>query len=235
MNNGYHVAGLWEHTSAESLHATYLARVVSVQDPESLARVQIRLLNYDGVKDQDSAIWARVALPFAGDRRGAFLLPDVGDEVLVSFVNGDSRFPVVVGGLWNGATGIPETLGGDRVDRWTITGKAGTRIAIEEPSGGQPTIVLTTPGGVTAKFTDSGGGKIELSIEGGPQLTMDQSGVSIVTSGKFSVQATQIDMNAGQVNVNSCVSKVSGILQSDVHETSVTLSTTYMPGIGNVC
>ena len=42
-----------------------------------------------------------------------------------------------------------------------------TRIAIEEPTSGSPTIVLTTPAAVTAKFTDEGGGKIELSIPGG--------------------------------------------------------------------
>ena len=235
MHTACNAARLSEHHCAESLYATYLATVVSVEDPDNLARVQIRLLNYDGVKDQDAAIWARLALPFAGDKRGAFMLPDVGDEVLVSFVNGDSRFPVVVGGLFNGATEIPETLDGDRVDRWSITGKAGTRFAIEEKTGGQPTIVLTTPGGVTAKFTDEGGGKIELSIQGGPSLTMDQSGVSIVTSAKLSMQASQVDMSSGQVNVNSCVSKVTGMLQSDVHETSVTISKTYMPGIGNVC
>src|SRR5256885_6150796 len=40
--------------------------------------------------------------PYTTLFRSAFLLPDVGDEVLVTFVNGDSRLPVVVGGLWNG-------------------------------------------------------------------------------------------------------------------------------------
>src|SRR5262245_38638526 len=103
----------------ELFSATYIAEVVSVQDPENLSRVQVRLPNFDGVADQDAPVWARVAVPFAGDRRGAFMIPDVGDEVLVSFINRDPRFPVVIGGLWNGNAGPPETLGGsgDRVDR----------------------------------------------------------------------------------------------------------------------
>jgi uncharacterized protein involved in type VI secretion and phage assembly len=234
MHNGFHVKGLREHAGAESLDSTYLALVVSVDDPDKLARVQIRLLNYDGASGQDAAVWARVALPFAGDKRGVFMLPDVGDEVLVTFVNGDSRFPVVVGGLWNGGTTIPETLGGDRVDRWTITGKAGTRIAIEEKTGGQPTIVLTTPGGVVAKFSDEGGGKILLSIPGGNQITMDSSGVSVQTSAKVSVQATQTEVNSGQVTVNAGVSKFSGLLQCDILQANTVIATTYTPGAGNV-
>jgi uncharacterized protein involved in type VI secretion and phage assembly len=223
-----------EHPSAEALSATYLATVVSVEDPDNLARVQVRVLSFDGVNLQDAPIWARVALPFAGDNRGCFLLPDVGDEVLVAFVNGDSRFPVVVGGLWNGSTGIPETLGGDRVDRWTITGTAGTRIAIEEPQGGQPTIAFRTPGGVTGKLTDDQGGKIELSLADGTQLTFDSSGVSLQTSSNVQVRATQVEVNSGQVTVNAAISKFSNLVQCDVLEATTVRAKTYQPGAGNV-
>src|SRR5262249_11497241 len=137
---------LVEMSTSPALHASYLAKVVSVQDPDKRNRVQVRLLSFDGVGEQNGPVWARVAVPFAGSKRGAFMIPDVGDEVLVNFINGDSRFPVIVGGLWNGADSAPETLGGagDAVDRWTIVGKKGTRIAIEEEASGQPTIKLTT-------------------------------------------------------------------------------------------
>ena len=108
----------------------YLGEVVSVQDPDNQSRVQVRLFSFDGPADQDGPIWARVAVPFAGAGSGAFLLPDVGDEVLISFVQGDSRLPIVVGGLWNGAAQAPEQLGGDRTDRWSLVGKAGSRIAL---------------------------------------------------------------------------------------------------------
>jgi len=85
------------------LNAGYLARVVSLDDPEGLNRVQVRLIAYDGVDGQDAPLWARVVAPFAGQDRGAFFMPDVDDEVLVLFTSGDTRFPLVLGGLWNGA------------------------------------------------------------------------------------------------------------------------------------
>jgi uncharacterized protein involved in type VI secretion and phage assembly len=38
----------------------------------------------------------------ASNDRGALLLLEVGDEVLCAFDHGDSRFPYVIGFLWNG-------------------------------------------------------------------------------------------------------------------------------------
>ncbi len=82
--------------------ALYLAKVVSVQDPQNRNQVQVRLYNTDAVSGQDGPVWARVAVPFAGGSRGAFFIPDVGDEVVVAFVGGDARCPIVLGSLWNG-------------------------------------------------------------------------------------------------------------------------------------
>ncbi len=228
-------AALFEIPAPGLFHGCYLALVVAVDDPEGLSRVQVRLLNFDGVSDQDGPLWARVAVPFAGDGRGAFMLPDVGDEVLVSFVNGDPRLPVVIGGLWNGSARAPETLGGsgDRIDRWTIVGKAGTRIAIVEESPGQATISLTTPGQVSGTLTDTGGGKIELKAAGAT-ITVDSSGVSIQTPAKVSVQASQVEITAGQVTVNAAMSSFSGVVKCDVLQATTVVATTYTPGAGNV-
>lgn len=209
----------------------YLAEVVSVQDPESLGRVQVVSLHADGVMDQDGPVWARVAVPFAGNNRGAFLLPTVGDEVLINFLQGDPRFPIVVGGLWHGSASPPETIAGDRIDRWTIVGEAGTRIAIVEES--DPTISFTTPGGVSGELKDTGGGTIEL-IAAGTTITVDSGGVSVQTPSKVSVSASQVEVSAGQVTVNAALSNFSGIVKCDVLQATTVIASTYTPGAGNV-
>jgi len=210
-----------------------LAEVVSVEDPERLGRVQVRISSADGVEGHDGPIWARVATPFAGAERGAFLLPDVGDEVLVAFVQGDARMPIVVGGLWNGSAAPPESLPGDRVDRWTIVGKAGTRIAIVEENSGQATIKLTTPGGARAELTDAGGGKIELS-SGGSTVTIKSSGVTVRSGGSITVQGSQVQVSAGMVSVNAGLTQCSGVLQCDVLLATTVVASMYTPGAGNL-
>lgn len=212
----------------------HLAEVVSVQDPNRRGRVQVRLLAYDGIGEHDGPIWARLVVPFAGDRRGAFFVPDVGDEVLVQFINDDPRLAVVIGCLWSGRTEVPEALGGDgsRVDRWTITGKNGTRVAIIEDDRGAR-IELSTPGGVTGTFTDEGGGKIELSAAG-TTLTIDSSGLTVDTPGSATVQATEVSINAGTVSVQSAVSDFSGLVSCDVLQASTVAGAVYTPGVGNI-
>jgi uncharacterized protein involved in type VI secretion and phage assembly len=226
---------LFEIATPGTFAASYLAEVVAVDDPDQLARVKVRLLNCDGVEGHDAPIWARVAVPFAGDARGTFMLPDVGDEVLVNFLQGDPRLPIVVGGLWSGSATPPEQLGGagDRVDRWTIVGKAGTRIAIVEDGAGNATIKLTTPGDVDAELTQTGGGKIELKAAG-CTVKMDSGGVSVDTSATVKVQASQVQVTAPQVTVDAAMSKFSGIVMCDVLQATTVIASTYTPGAGNV-
>jgi len=52
----------------------------------------------------------RVAQIWAGKNRGAAFLPRIGDEVLITYEDGDPDRPVVVGSVYNGANTIPMHL-----------------------------------------------------------------------------------------------------------------------------
>jgi uncharacterized protein involved in type VI secretion and phage assembly len=224
---------LQHRLTTETARSSYLAEVISVEDPDSKSRVQIKLLSFNLVGNQDAEIWARVAVPFAGDDRGCFFIPDVGDEVLVTFINGDTRFPIVIGSLWNGNTEIPDRIGGSRIDRWSIKGKEGTRIAIEEESASTAKVLFTTPGGVSGELTDSGGGTVEFKT-GGTTLTIDPQGVTVNTSMNLTVQATQVSVTAAMVTVDAGISKFSGVVQADTVICNSVISASYTPGAGNI-
>lgn len=209
----------------------HLARVVSVEDPFGLSRIKIALLSMDS--DGAAETWARVAVSCAGDNYGAFLIPDVGEEVLVVFVGANADCPVVIGALWSGATSVPEQIGGDRIDRWTLTGRAGTRIAIVERASGEELVEIETPGGVKATLSDGGGQSIVLEC-GTNTLTMDTSGVAIDTAGTFSVTASTVTVEAGKVDVTAAVSGFHGVVKSDVVVTNTVISNVYQPGAGNI-
>jgi uncharacterized protein involved in type VI secretion and phage assembly len=213
---------------------THLATVVDVNDPDGRARVRVRLVAFDGETDHDAPLWARVAVPFAGSDAGAFMLPGIGDEVLVTFVDGDARQPVVVGSLWNGADAPPETLPGNRVDRWTIVGRAGTRIAIVEESAGSARITLATPGeSEIVTITQDAGGKIELKAAGNT-VTLDTGGVAITAAAKVTINASQVEVTAGMVRVDAAMSRFSGVVQCDTLITNAVVSASYTPGAGNI-
>lgn len=227
---------LQEHSLAMLGTGAFVAKVVSVKDPNNLNRIQVRIFDVDGINDQDGAVWARVVVPFAGDNRGAFFIPDVGDEVLVVYLGGDSRYPVVVGGLWNGHDKAPDQFGGsgDSVDRWTITGKQGTKIAIIEDSSG-PTIEFTTPGQLSGKMTDSGS-SIEFTDANQTSIKIDSSGVTInaPTAEVQVTAASSMSITAPQLSVNAAMATFSGIVKCQVMQATTVVASTYTPGAGNV-
>jgi uncharacterized protein involved in type VI secretion and phage assembly len=217
--------------------ALFLAKVVSVQDPDNRNRVQVRLYNADGIADQDGPIWARVAVPFAGRNRGAFFIPNVDDEVAVAFLGGDPRAAIVLGSLWNGHDSAPEEIGGDgaSVDRWTITGIAGTRIAIVEQPASSATIKFSTPGGLTGTMSDESG-SIEFTNTAQTSVKVDSSGITInAPSSQVNITAaSEVNVTAPTVNVNAAISIFSGIVQCQVLQATTVVASTYTPGAGNV-
>ena len=217
--------------------ALFLAKVVSVKDPQNRNQVQVRLYNTDAIAGQDGPIWARVAVPFAGGKRGAFFIPDVGDEVVVAFLGGDPRGAVILGSLWNGHDAAPETIGGSgqSVDRWTITGKAGTRIAIVEQPSSSATISFTTPGGLNGTLTDQDG-SITFSNTSNTSVRIDSSGVTVnaPTAQVQVTAASEVTITAPSVNVNAAMSTFSGMVQCTTLIATTVDSTAYTLGAGNV-
>jgi phage protein D len=96
------------------LPGVVVAQVTDVRDPEEQGRVKVR---YPWLSDSYVSDWARTIQPGAGAHRGAVVLPEVNDEVVVAFELGDLRRPYVVGGLWNGVD--PPPLGEKLVDAST--------------------------------------------------------------------------------------------------------------------
>ncbi len=210
----------------------YLAEVASIDDPQNLARVQVRIFNFDGVDAQDGPVWARVASAFAGNNRGAFLIPDVGDEVLISFVNGDARYPIVLGGLWNGTDTAPETISGGRNLRKVIRSKNGVKITLEDEDG-QEKFIVETPGGQSLTLAD-GPGKITIEDSNGNTLETEAAGITVTAAAKVTVNAPQVAVSAAMVSVDAAMSTFSGIVKCDTLIATTVISTTYTPGAGNV-
>jgi type VI secretion system secreted protein VgrG len=100
--------------------AGYQAAVVSgPKDSEihcdEFGRVKVRLMwDRHGQLDEHSSCWLRVASAWAHDGYGSVLIPRVGMEVLVGFVNGDADKPLVMGCLPNAVNPVPLDLPADK-------------------------------------------------------------------------------------------------------------------------
>lgn len=64
----------------------------------------------EGKRDEESSCWLRVAQAWAGNQWGSFVLPRIGQEVVVTFLDGDPDRPLVTGALYNATTQPPYAL-----------------------------------------------------------------------------------------------------------------------------
>jgi len=223
---------IFENPTPGMQFAGYLATVVSLNDPDSRGRIQIRLLNFDGVDGHDGPVWARLSAPFAGNNRGAFWMPDLGDEVLVTFINGDSRVPVVLGGLWNGTSKAPTTLANGVNRLKVLRSKNGVQITMDDQTG-QEQCIIETPGGQKVTLQDSPA-RIVVEDTTGNSITLESAGISITTSAKVSVNASTVSVSAGMVTVDTGTAKFSGVVKCDTLMANSVIGTVYSPGTGNV-
>lgn len=67
-------------------------------DPDSQYRILVDIPLFD---TNGSGIWARQSNFYSTSGAGAFFLPEVGDEVILGFLNEDPRFPVILGSLYS--------------------------------------------------------------------------------------------------------------------------------------
>jgi phage protein D/phage baseplate assembly protein gpV len=178
------------------------AVVSDVKDPKKLGRVRLTLPWLDGTYTTG---WARVAQPGAGADRGAVLLPEVGDEVLVGFTGGNLDAAYVLGGLHNGSDAPPK-LDTDPVDASgriaarALVSRTGHRLELLETGSGPDGVLLATG---DRKFT----------------LRLDRTArqIEIVSDGKVSVRARDgISLDAGSGPLDLAGQRVTVTSKSDI-------------------
>ncbi|TWC40140.1 type VI secretion system secreted protein VgrG [Pseudomonas sp. SJZ079] len=64
----------------------------------------------DGKNDESSSCWVRVVLPWSGKGFGMQFIPRIGQEVIVTFIDGDPDRPLVTGCVYNGDNNLPYEL-----------------------------------------------------------------------------------------------------------------------------
>jgi uncharacterized protein involved in type VI secretion and phage assembly len=114
--------------------------VTNNQDPDNHGRIKVR---YPWLGDTIESHWARVVCLYAGPDRGGYILPEVGDEVLVMFERGDPAAPYVVGSLWNGVDTVPGpgNPDGENNTKWWQSRSGHKYIFIDEPGNESITLV----------------------------------------------------------------------------------------------
>jgi uncharacterized protein involved in type VI secretion and phage assembly len=168
-----------------------------------------------------------------GNNRGTWFIPDVNDEVLVIFLAGDPRNPVVIGGMWNGQDQPPQSMdGGGKNYIKQICSRNGVKITLDDHDG-QEKLTLETPGGQKVTLQD-GPGSVKIEDSNGNSIKLESAGITVTASAKVTVNASTAEISAGMLTVNAGMSQFSGVVQADTVITNSIIAASYTPGAGNI-
>lgn len=123
------------------IYGAVIALVTDIQDPNLDGRVKVKYpWMPKGSAGDISSGWARMASPGGGKSRGIYFTPEVNDEVLVVFEQGDVNYPYIVGALWNKKDKPPEgpegkALEAGKVNQRIIKSRSGHVVVLDDTPG----------------------------------------------------------------------------------------------------
>ena len=196
-------------------------------DPLKMNRVRVRYpwqgkteKDEDLEASEDSTPWIRIALPMASDGSGFNFLPQIGDEAIINYENGNIEKPYVEGMLYTRAakedeSTVPYAFKRDKAR--VISSVNGHSIIFSDPSASSDALNSLSPLMSTIKsFCPTGFIKTELSLRdhkvdifpdsfkkamGGIEFTDEHGLYSISMSSDK--RAISIDSPLGKVNISA--------------------------------
>lgn len=159
-------------------------------DPDGDDRILVKIPVID---NNAEGTWVRVASLDAGNTRGAFFRPELGDEVIVGFINDDPRHGVMLGMLNSSAKPAPLQASDDNNEKGFFT-RSKMRIHINDST---KTITIDTPAGNSIQL-DEAGTKIEIKDQNQNKITMNSSGISMESQKNIEIKAgVNLTLSAG--------------------------------------
>lgn len=155
------------------------AIVTNVDDPMGLYRVRVR---FPWVATDTETRWIPLATPHAGNGRGFHFLPEIGDEILVAFEQGDPERPIGIGSLFNGKDVPPKRT--EKNGAKHIVTRSGNTIMFIDDDGKEAIEVHSAKGEAWMRL-ENANGKAQISMHSEGDILIEAKGELRLRSNTF--------------------------------------------------
>ena len=162
------------------------------EDPDGEFRV---LVDVPIIAPGGDGVWARYANFYATNEAGSFFYPEVGDEVVLGFLNDDPRYPIVLGSLYNSnSKNAPYTPDETNSTKAIVT-KNKLKLIFDDEN---KVVTIITPGENQMVWSDQDQ-SITIKDQNENSIEMSSSGITIKSASSMTLQAAEsITMKAGE-------------------------------------
>jgi type VI secretion system secreted protein VgrG len=186
---------------------------------DQYGRVKVKFhWDQSSAQDETCSCWIRVAQGWAGQQWGSFFIPRIGQEVIVSFLDGDPDRPIITGCVYNGQQTTPYSLpneqtkstiksnsskGGSGYNEFRFEDKQGSEeIFVQAQKDMNVTVLGKRATSVTGDETHTNSAKFTQTVSGDFALTISGN-LSIQVNGSISIQSgTSFENQAGTSLLN---------------------------------
>lgn len=176
-----------------AVHGLQIGVVTQLEgDPDGEDKILIQLPIVD---KEEQGIWARLATLDAGENRGTFFRPEIEDEVIVGFINGDPNEAVVLGQLHSSAKPAPEAGSDDNHLKGYVS-RSEMKLTFDDD---KIAFTIETPAGKKVTL-DEDAGTIVIEDDHSNVVTLDDSGITMESAGDINIKASG-DVNIEGTNV----------------------------------
>lgn len=153
------------------------------QDPDNEFRVLVTL---PMIQSGDDGVWARLSTYYATNSAGFYFYPEVGDEVVVGFMNEDPRFPIILGSVYSSSNAAPFTPDSENGTKAIVT-KNQLVVNFDDQN---KVITINTPGGNKIVLTDQDEG-ITIQDQNNNKAEFSSSGITIQSASSMTLKAAE--------------------------------------------
>ncbi len=121
------------------IYGVVSAIVTNNKDEDGMARVKVK---FPWLAEEDESYWARIVTFMAGNERGSYFIPEVDDEVLVAFENGDINYPYILGSLWNGKDKPHEKNEDGKNDLRVFKSRSGHKVIFDDKKDSEKITII---------------------------------------------------------------------------------------------
>lgn len=170
-------------TSKRQYFGMYRGSVLNNVDPLRQGRIQVQLPDAIGI---GISTWALPCLPTAGIQTGTIMVPPMGAGVWLQFEQGDSDYPVWLGGFWGSAAEVPAfaQLTPPGLQSFVVNTLGQNTLMLSDTPGPTGGFLLKTTTGAMIMVNDTGivisNGKGAIITMTGPAVTIN-AGALVVT------------------------------------------------------
>ncbi|UPZ14767.1 type VI secretion system tip protein VgrG [Flavobacterium humidisoli] len=167
------------------------------EDPDSQYRV---LVDVPLLDPKGEGIWARLTNFYSTNGAGAFFMPEVGDEVILGFINEDPRYPIILGSVYSSTNKKPFTglNPNEKNSVKAIVSKSGISVQFNDEN---KVWTVATPNKNTIIISDKDK-KITIQDENNNSIVMSNSGIDLSSQKNINISANQNVTIKGNQGVN---------------------------------